>query len=288
VRQFEYHQPGTLEEASGLLARLGAGAMVYAGGTDIIPRMRLKKLSPGHLVNIKRIPGLKGIDFDGKTLIIGALARLNDIIFSPVVAEHLPVLAGVCRGMASHQVRNLATLGGNLCNAAPSADAPPILIALGARVHIFSPSGKRELSLEEFFRGPGSVALAPGELLTHILVDRPPAEVRCAYYKHEIREALEIAITGVAVALTMGPDGTCRDARVVVAACAPTPLRARGAEGALRGTRLTKEDIRRAGEAAAGEISPIDDVRGSARYRREMTEVSLARAVGRALGGGGP
>jgi CO/xanthine dehydrogenase FAD-binding subunit len=285
-QDLEFHQPATLEEASRLLRQLGPGTIVYAGGTDVIPRMRLKKIAPRHLVNIKRISGLDGISFDGRTIHLGALARFNDIIVSPVVKQHLPVIADVSGMIGSHQVRNLATVGGNICNAAPSADSAPILIALGARLRIFSLQGARETPLETFFKGPGSVHLAPGEILTQILVDKPSPAIRAAYHKHEIREALEIAITGVAVALDISTEGVCRHASVVVAACAPTPVRARRAEAILEGSRLEADVIERAAEAASGDISPIDDVRGCSQYRRDMTGVALVRAIERAMGGG--
>ena len=283
--EFEFHQPASLEEASMLLRRLGPGAAILAGGTDIVPRMRLRKISPRHIVSIKRIAGLDGISFDGRTLHIGALARFNDILSSPVVGQHLPVLAGVAGMIGSHQVRNLATIGGNICNAAPSADSAPILVVLGARLRIYSLQGTRETPLEAFFRGPGAVHLAPGEILTRILVERPPPGVKVAYYKHEIREALEIAITGVAVAIEMDGDGVCRSARVAVGACAPTPVRARRAEDILKGSRLEMETVERAALAASEDISPIDDVRSCSRYRRDMTAISLGRAIDRAMGG---
>jgi carbon-monoxide dehydrogenase medium subunit len=275
-----------LEEASRLLRDLGPGAVVYAGGTDVIPRMRLRKISPRHLVNIKKIKGLDGITFDGRTVSMGALAKFNDIVFSPVIREHLPVMADVSAMIGSHQVRNLATIGGNICNAAPSADSAPMLMALGARVRILSPDGEKEMPLEEFFKGPGAVRLAPGEILTRIAVDKPSPTVRAAYIKHEVREALEIAIAGVAVALDIAGNGACKHARVAVAACAPTPVRARRAEAILEGSRLENDVIERAAAAASGEISPIDDVRSCGQYRRDMTAVSLRRAIEKATGGG--
>jgi carbon-monoxide dehydrogenase medium subunit len=284
--ELEFHKPASLEEASRLLRQLGPGTFAYAGGTDIIPRTRLKKMAPRHIVGLRKIGGLDGISFDGRTLHIGALARFNDIISSPVIGQHLPVLAEVSAKIGSHQVRNLATIGGNICNAAPSADSVPILMVLGARLRIFSPQGARETPIETFFKGPGSVHLAPGEILTQVLVDKPSASIKAAYHKHEIRETLEIAITGVAVAVGMDKDGVCTTARVAVGACAPTPVRARRAEGILQGSRLEREAVGRAGLAASEEISPIDDVRGCSSYRREMTAVALGLALERALGGG--
>ncbi|MDQ7779927.1 MAG: xanthine dehydrogenase family protein subunit M [Planctomycetota bacterium] len=278
MRHFEFHQPRTLKEASNLLGRLGPGAMVYAGGTDIIPRTRLKRLHPDHLVNIKRIPGLSGVQRKGNTLTIGALTTFNDIIFSDVVNSNLPILAEVARTIASHQVRNLATIGGNLCNAAPSADSAPILIALGAALSVCSPRGKRRVLLEDFFKGPGRPNLKRGEIVTHVLLKKPRPTVGCAYMKHKIRQSLEIAITGVAVALDFA-GGECRDARVIVGACAPTPVRARQAESLLKGSALGAQDLAAAADAVRKEISPIDDVRGSAEYRREMTALCLKRAA---------
>jgi carbon-monoxide dehydrogenase medium subunit len=284
MRDVEHCRPGSLEEASEMLRMLGPGAVVYAGGTDVIPRMKLGKMSPTHLVNIKRIPGLDRLAFDGRTLSIGALVKFNEIIFSPAVREHMPVLAEVSRMIATPQVRNLATVGGNLCNAAPSADIAPILIALGARATIHTPEGRKTMALEDFFKGPGKTALAPGEMLVSVEVGKPPSSTKAAYIKHEVRETLEIAITGVAVSLALSPEGGCADARVVVAACAPTPMRARKAEDILRGTHLEPASIEKAAEAAAREISPIDDVRAGAAYRREMTALSLKRAIRKAMG----
>ena len=279
------HRPESLEEASRLLRELGDGARVLAGGTDIVPGMKLGKLRPAHLVSLSRVPGLDGVAFDGRTMRMGARCTLSDLMADDEVSGNLPALSKVLGTIASHQVRNRATLGGNICNAAPSADSAPLLICLGARVGIYSTDGEREVPLEDFFKGPGATDLQPGEIVTHILVDRPPEGTRCAYVKHKIRESLEIAITGVAVALTMAPDGKCQDARVVVGACAPVPLRVPEAEDVLKGTKLETDDIRKAGEAAAERISPIDDVRGSAAYRRGMTAVSLERAVAEALKG---
>ncbi len=283
--ELRVHRPESLEEASRLLRELGDGARVLAGGTDIVPGMKLGKLRPAHLVSLGRVPGLDGVAFDGRTLKMGARCTLNDLMADDKVSGNLPMLCKVLGTIASHQVRNRATLGGNICNAAPSADSAPLLICLGARVGIYSADGEREVPLEGFFKGPGATDLQPGELVTHILVDRPPEGTRCAYVKHKIRESLEIAITGVAVALTLAPDGTCDDARVVVGACAPVPIRVPEAEDVLKGTKLETDNIRKAGEAAAERISPIDDVRGSAAYRRGMTAVSLERAVAGALKG---
>ena len=278
LKNFEYHEPKTLLEASSLLKELGDKAMVFAGGTDIIPKMRLKRFSPAHLVNIKGIKNLRGIEF-GESLSIGALTTFNDILFSQVINEKYPVLTEVCGHIASHQVRNLATVGGNLCNAAPSADSAPILMVLDSEVEIFSVNGTRTILLENLFKGPGAVALGKGDILIRIIVPEPKENTGHAYIKHTVRRSLDIAIVGVAVRLTMDEGGICNEARIVVGASAPIPLRAVKAERILAGIRLEPEVIEDACRAASSEISPIDDVRGSAEYRREMTEVNLKRAV---------
>lgn len=282
LNDIEYHEPETLEEASALLKQLGTDALVYAGGTDIIPKIRYDRITPPHLVNIKRIPGLDRIEYDNG-LRIGALATFNDICSHDAVKGHYPVLADVFGDIASHQVRNLATIGGNICNAAPSADSPPILIIYGAKVEIFHPTGSRTVLLEEFFKGPGIVDLKEGEILTGIMVPLPVDRVGYAYIKHTVRRSLDIAIVSVAVRVKIDEDDKiCTDARVVIGASAPVPLRIKEAEKALIGTRLEENVLRSAGALAAEAVKPIDDVRGSAVYRRDMANVILGRAVKKA------
>ncbi len=283
LKTFEYHEPSTLAEASSLLSQLGSDAIIYAGGTDIIPKIRYKRIFPAHLINIKKIPQLNEISYDEK-LTIGALGTFNDICFSKVVRDRFPVLVEVCEHIASHQVRNLATIGGNICNAAPSADSPPILIVYGAEVDVFHPTGSRTVLLEEFFKGPGEVDLKDGEILTKIIIPEVLPNTGHAYIKHTIRKSLDIAIVCVAVSVTLDEDDKCTDARIVVGASAPVPLRTRDAEKYLIGTYLQLADVDRAGEAAVREIAPIDDVRGSAKYRREMTKINLKRAIELAKG----
>jgi len=283
LETFEYHEPSILEEASRLVSELGDSAMIYAGGTDIIPKIRYKRIFPAHLINIKKIPQINEISYDNK-LSIGALATFNDICFSEVVQERYPILAEVCGHIASHQVRNLATIGGNICNAAPSADSPPILIVQNAKVELFHPTGSRSIQLEKFFKGPGEVDLRDGEILSAIIIPKPLPNTGHAYIKHTIRKSLDIAIVGVAVSVTLNDNGKCADARIVVGASAPIPLRTRDAEKYLIGTYLEPADVEAAGKAAASEIAPIDDVRGSRQYRIEMTKINLKRAVELAKG----
>jgi carbon-monoxide dehydrogenase medium subunit len=283
LKTFEYHEPRTLEEASTLLSQLGQDAMIYAGGTDIIPKIRYKRIFPAHLINIKKIPQLNEISCD-KKLTIGALATFNDICFSGIVKDKFQVLAEVCEHIASHQVRNLATIGGNICNAAPSADSPPILMVYDSKVEIFDGRQTRSLLLENFFKGPGMTDLKKGEILTGIIIPEVPPNTGHAYIKHTIRKSLDIAIVGMAVSVTLDEADKCTATCIVVGASAPVPLRTKLAEKYLIGTYLGPSDVEAAGIAAANEISPIDDVRGSRNYRCEMTKINLKRAVELASG----
>lgn len=283
---FEYHSPGTLEEACQLLKEHDGRALLLAGGTDLLPNIYNQKLAPEHVVNIKRIPLLNSITCDeSKSLALGPLVKFNEIIFSKTVQNNFPVLVEVSKGIASHQIRNLATIGGNLCNAAPSADSAPILVALDSFLTITGPGGKaRSLPLEQFFTGPGETALAPAEILTQIHI--PPLK-KCTgliYIKYSIRRALEIAVVGVAALIQLEKDNDkCSAARIVIAACAPTPLRVYEAEKILVGKKINDRDLEASSQAAGRAVKPITDVRAGDTYRREMVRVQCMRALKEAL-----
>lgn len=281
MRSFDHFTPKSLPEALELLARLNGQTYPIAGGTDLLLKMKSGELTPQRLVNIKRLPELMGITYDQRTgLKLGALATLRELTRSPLIREHYPVLAQTAGLIASEQIRSFATLGGNLCNAAPSADLAPPLIALGGTVRLVGPSGERRLLLEDFFLGPGSTALQPGELLKEISVQ--PPEGNTIYLKHSPRAFMDIAVVGVAVHMQLA-GSVCRQARIVLGAVAPVPLRARRAEAELIGP-LTEKRIAQAAKTAAEECSPIDDVRGSAWYRKRMVEVLVNRAAVTFLG----
>ncbi len=276
MRAFDHFTPQSLPEALELLARVNGQGHPLAGGTDLLLKMKSGELTPRTLVNIKRLPELQGINYDQKTgLKLGALTTLRELTRSPLIREHYPVLAHAANQMASEQIRSFATVGGNLCNAAPSADLAPPLIALGGTVHLTGPSGERLLLLEDFFHGPGSTALQPGELLKEISVQ--PPEGQTVYLKHSPRVFMDIAVVGAAVRMQLA-GSVCREGRIVLGAVAPVPLRARRAEAELIGP-LTEKRIARAAKTAADECSPIDDVRGSAWYRRRMVEVLVKRGA---------
>ncbi len=289
MRPFDYFAPTTIQEATRILTDAD-DARCLAGGTDLLIRMKRRQWLPRAVVNLKHIPGLRDISLNGE-LRLGALVTLSDLIHSPIIREHFPVLAHTASKMAGVQVRNIATVGGNLCNASPAADTAPPLIALNARAVIVGAKGERVVPLDEFFVGVGRSVLEPGEVLREILVPRSDNSTRISFVKLEHREAMDISIVSVAVSVQVEnrkrrpeqSEGSkienCSDARIVLGAVASTPMRARQAEEFLRGKELTEERIAEAARIAAEESRPIDDVRGSAWYRREMVEVLTRRQL---------
>lgn len=244
-------------------------------------KMKKGLVAPQIIVNIKRLSELKGLAYDEQSgLRLGALTTLGELTRSPLIRRHYPCLAETAALMASRQIRNFATIGGNLCNASPSADSAPPLIALGATVHLVGPQGERDLPLEDFFLGPGQTVLAPGELLQWI--DVPPPDGHTTYIKHTPRAFMDISVVGVCVHLKMAGE-RCQSARIVLGAVAPTPMRARQAEAGLIDQRLTLEHIEQAAKLAAAESKPISDVGGSAWYRQRMVEVATRRNLIRIL-----
>jgi carbon-monoxide dehydrogenase medium subunit len=282
VRRFEYHEPATLEEAVALLGRHHGAVSLLAGGTDLLVEIKEQLRRPQHVVNIKKISGIDSFDYDERSgLRIGALVTARSIETSPVVLAKYRGLAQAARELGSIQIRNRATLVGNVCRASPSADTLPPLIADRALAKLYGPAGERMVELEHFFTGPGQTVLRPDELVTELLLPPPAPHTAKVYIKHGRRKAMELATVAVAVTLTM--DGErCRDARIVLGAVAPTPIRARGAEDALRDQAADDEHIAKAARAARSEARPISNVRASADYRSEMVEVLTRRALERA------
>ena len=284
MQHFEYMAPGTIKEAIAALQGKGE-ATVLAGGTDILLGMKDRVRTPEVVVDIKRIPGFGELRFDPRTgLLIGPAVTMRQIERSSLVRRHYPAIAQGAEVVGSVQIRNRATLVGNTCNAAPSADTAPGLLVLGARVRIAGPRGRRSLLLENFFTGPGQTALRPGELVTGIQVPPPAPRTGSAYMRHTTRGAMDLAAAGVAVALTLAPrTGVCQDVRIALGAVAPTPRRARKAEQVLQDQSITPALIAAAAAAALEEAQPISDVRASAAYRRELTRVLTGRMVAAAL-----
>jgi CO/xanthine dehydrogenase FAD-binding subunit len=278
---FEMYQPTTLAEASRLLKDKGPGGRFLAGGTDLVIAMKEKGLLPKYIVDLKRVPGLASIreNQDG-SIAIGALTTMYAIETSALIKKKYPFLAQSAAEVGSIQIRNRATIGGNMANATPSADTAPALIALGASAKIASATGERTMPLEEFFKGPGQNAMSPDEILSEITIPKTAANLVGEYIKFSPREMMDLAYVGVAVVYNFAKkDKKCDGARIVLGAVAPTPIRAKRAEAALEGQVLSEAVAEKAGQIAAEEAKPISDVRSSADYRRAMVGAMTKRAI---------
>jgi len=272
VKTQAYHRPRTLDEAFALKREAGLDARFIAGGTDLM----VGQQQPATLVSLRSIADLAGIDVGVPTK-IGALTLLADLLANEEVATLYPAVAQACHTFASMQIRNAATVGGNLCNASPAADLAPPFLVHGARVGIRGPHGAREIALEEFFLGPGRTALADDEILTHVLLDRPAPGAR-ATFSRKTRVRMDIALASVAVLLEFD-DGVCTKARLAAGAVAPTPLRLTAVEQLLEGKRITPKLMTDAAELGKKSIAPVDDIRTSADYRRRIIGVYIRRAL---------
>lgn len=279
--QFDYHAPTSLSDALHHLAEYGEKATVLAGGTDLLVAMKKRDRVPDHLINLKNIKKLKEISYDEREgLKIGALVTLGDLHRSDIIREKFCILWDAVSVMASPQVRNVATIGGNLCNARPSADTAPPLIALGATVTLNTSNGERTVLVENFFRGPGESVLELQEILTEVLIPNPPENSQGAYLKLMRRHAMDLALASVACYLRLDSDGNrCEEARIVLGAVAPTPMRAPGAEQILINKEIDETVAGEAGRVASHEARPISDIRASGEYRGDMVQVLTKRAV---------
>lgn len=283
MKFFDYARPATLDAAVALLQAGGGKASLMAGGTDLLVQIKEHVHQPTQVIDLKKIPGMGDFHYDEREgLRLGALVTTRQVETSPLTQRHYASLSRASTDFASIQVRNRATIVGNVCRASPSADTLPPLIADGARLRIHGPEGVRHCTVEAFCLGPGRTALQPGEIVTHLLVPPPPPNTGKVYIKHGRRAQMELATVGVAVTLTLEQD-RCAAIGIVLAAVAPTPLRAANAQALLLGQVPTTAAIAAAAEAAAQECRPIGDVRASADYRREMVRVLTRRAIEQAI-----
>ena len=282
--RFEYVQPNSIDEALYLLATHKGEAKLIAGGTDLLPKMKRREIkSPKYVIDIKGLPDLEYIKYDDKEgLSIGALTTIHAIETSPVIEQRFSILAQAASTMAAPQVRNRGTVAGNICNAVPSADSAPPLLALEARLTLMSHKGERIMKIEDFFTGPNETVLTGEELLAEIRIPPLPPNSRGAYLKLTPRRSMDLATVGVA-AVVIREDGLCKDIRIALGAVAPTPIRAKRAEEIIRGQRFSDKLIEKTAQTAAEESRTIDDHRASADYRREMVQVLVSRAINQAL-----
>ena len=278
MQEFVYESPETIDDA---VAAMAAGdARALAGGTDLIPQLREGRRRAGRVVDLKRIPELTAIAArpDG-SFSIGAAATATAVSRHAGLTAAYPAVAQSARLIGGVQIQNRASLGGNICNAAPSADAVPALICHEARAVVAGRGGRREVAVEAMFRGPGRMALEPGEILVSILLPPPQPHSAAKYLRFTPRREMDIAIAGAGTWLRLDSHGAIAAARVVLASVAPTPIRAPSAEQKLIGERPTRALLEEAGRLAAGDARPISDTRGSADYRRSLVAVLTARAL---------
>lgn len=282
---FEYYAPGSVAEACKMLVDFGARAKVFAGGTDLLPKMKHGVLAPEVLVSLRNIADMKKIEFvQEKGVVIGGRSTHNDIVFSTVLEKKYKSVCGAAKSMAANQIRHLGTVAGNIASSVPSADLPPILIALNATVTLVGPDGERCLPLEDVFVGPGKTVIAPSEILTEIVIPDQPT-TGSKYFKFALRKSGALATVGVAVAVQL-EGNTIKDARIALGAVSPTPVRAKGAEKYLIGQDATEAVFAEAGRIASTECKPITDFRASAEYRTDMVRVYTKRALKEAVENG--
>ena len=278
---FEYHEPTSVREAVELGARFGVDGCFLAGGTDLLVQIRRGQILPRHVVSLHRVPGLDAIETNG-SIALGALVTHRRLERAAGFRGALAALSESAAVVGGHQIRNVATVGGNIVNASPAADVVPVLLALDATLDLLGPDGERSLPLEAFASAPGVTARRPGELVTRARCPRLAPNSATAFLKAGRRRAMEIALVCVAVRLTLDASRErCLEARIALGAVAPVTLRARAAERGLQGRPLTAPVMAEVGRAAAGECQPITDVRASARYRALLVATLVERALAR-------
>ena len=278
--KFEYHMPENVQEVLALLDKYGCDAKIIAGGTDVLPKLKGGVMAPAHIISLREVKELRFIDYDCHDgLRFGANVKLRELENNPIVKSKYKALYMGCHSIASTQIRNIATLVGNVCNAVPSADSAPALLALSAKLKIVSSKGERIVPIEKFFTGVCKTVLSPNELVTEVIVPEMGANSGSYYFKYAVRRAMDLALVGVAAKITV-ENGLCSDAKIALGAVAITPKRAPEAEKMLIGQHLTANLIEQAARfASENECSPISDIRASREYRREMVYVLTRDAI---------
>lgn len=290
MNDFEYIIPSTLDEAIQILSTHGSSARILAGGTDIIVIMRSGYARPKLVIDIKKIPELLELRTGESGLTIGAAVTCSRINKNPEIIEQFPALIDTTSLIGGIQIQGRATVGGNLCNAAPSADTVPALIVYGAKVKIVSANGFRELPVEEFCLAPRQTVLKEDEILVNLTIPKPPIRSGAKFLRFIPRNEMDIAVANAAAAIELEKNGrTCRSARIAIGASSPTPLFVEEAGMSLVGKEIDDAGIARAARIAMEAASPIDDMRGTVEHRKQLVEVLTTRtirnALDRAMGG---
>ena len=278
MQPFELIRPTSLAEALARFQEADGEAVYLSGGTDLLVKYRHGKIGPRAVISLRGIPGLDGIREEDDRFLIGAGATLRELERSALIKDRFPILHDALSHMASVQIRNTATMAGNIANAAPSADTAPPLLALGASVALSGPTGQREVALKDFFLGPSRTVMEPGEILTGFAIPKPSGPAGGGYAKVSRRKAMDLAVLGVAVQIEFEADQeTCKKARIALGVAGPTPRRSPEAEAALAGKKVTVENLKAVCNLAAGESACRTSLRGEAWYRREMIRVQVKR-----------
>ena len=280
LREFEYYEPATLDEAVQLLSTAGDSARVLAGGTDLVVDMKTGRMRPSTVVNLKRISGLSGVVDDEGGTRIGALTKVPVLEASLLVQQRHPALAQAASILASPPVRALATIGGNVGRASPASDLGPALMVHDARAIIAGVGGSRDELVEDLYVGPGETSLVPSDIITHFILPQPPPGFGSAHVKLGKRgSGTDIALAGVSASVVISDGGVVVDCRIALASLGPTPFRATGTESLLRFELPTEALLAAAAESASGEAKPIGDMRASASYRTRLARVLTLRAL---------
>lgn len=273
-----FHSPDTVEQAVALLAG-NPGSMPLAGGTDLIVQMRSGRTAPSVIVDLKRIAGIGAVRREGGGFVIGAATPCTALKNNADLVAAWPGVVEAANLIGSVQVRNRATMAGNLCNASPAADSVPALIAAGATCLVAGPSGQREIAVEDLPAGPGRTNLAPGEFVVEIRLPAQPAGSSDSYLRSIPRTEMDIAVVGAAASLTIDASGTCTAARIAIGAVAPTALLVKDAGAALVGTKFEDAALDAVAKAVSAACNPIDDKRGTVAYRTTVAGVLAKRVV---------
>jgi len=275
----DHLRPASLRATLDLLTSYSGSAKILAGGTDLLIQHGVESSPEIIAISLTDVEDLKQMEKTAEgDLFVGAMVKHAEVAQSPLVNQYFPALAKASHWVGSPSIRNLATIGGNICNASPSADTAPPLLAYDAKVIIVSPSGEKAIDLEDFFTGPSTNILKRGEILKGFLL-RPKSGWVADYEKLGLRKAMEIAIVNVCVAIGMDEHKRCSEIRIALGAVAPTPIRAKKAESVLKDKRVTPELIQQCTEAAVEETKPISDIRASADYRKKMVHFLVRKMV---------
>ena len=267
-----------------LAQQLSPSARFIAGGTDLIIQINRRQEAPKHVIDLSRLDEMKLIDETSEKIVIGALATHKSVESHPAFQGALIAFTEAARVIGGHQVRNVATIGGNIANASPAADLLPPLLAFDAEVELLSPSGVRFMRLDEFLVGPRRTKCQPDELIKAVSVIKPRGSTASAFMKAGRRKAMEISVVSVAAGLTLDAiTGRCRNVRIAIGAAAPTAIRAKDAEQVLENSQPDYSFFQEAGRRAAATVTPITDVRASAKYRQVLVSVLVPRALQRCL-----